>query len=54
MKVMMLNTGRIEDHNPEFAVRLVEQGRAVLPPAGKAKPAADKAEEKPARKTGKD
>ena len=31
MKVMILATGKTEEHERCYAVRLIEQGRAVLP-----------------------
>lgn len=33
MKVMILATGKTEEYERCYAVRLIEQGRAVLPPA---------------------
>ncbi len=45
MKVLIRETGAVEELEDGFAVRLVEQGRAVLPPAparrGKAKAEAE-------------
>ena len=32
MKIMILATGKIEEREDSYAARLIEQGRAVLPP----------------------
>lgn len=32
MKVKIIKTGVVEDHDPSFAVRLIEQGKAILAP----------------------
>lgn len=39
MKVRILATGNVEEHDPSYATRLVDMGYAVPVPAGK-KPAA--------------
>lgn len=41
MKVLILATGKIEEHNESYGARLIEQARAVLAP--EKKPAAKKA-----------
>lgn len=33
MKVLILATGRTEEHNDSYGARLIEQGRAVPAPA---------------------
>lgn len=40
MKVLILATGKNEEHNDSYGARLIEQGRAVLAP--EKKPAAKK------------
>lgn len=44
MKVIILATGKTEEHNDSYAARLIEQGRAVLAPP--AKPSAKKSAER--------
>lgn len=36
MKVKILKTGQVEEYNAGYAVRLIEQGKAVPAPAEKA------------------
>lgn len=48
MKVMILATGKTEEHERGYAARLIEQGRAVLPPVNAAaKPPARKPRRSP-------
>ncbi len=35
MKVLILATGKTEEHNESYGARLIEQGRAVLAPEKK-------------------
>lgn len=35
MRVLILATGKTEEHNESYGARLIEQGRAVLAPAEK-------------------
>lgn len=46
MKVQIIKTGEIADYNDSYAHRLIEQGKAKLPPKGQAV----KADAKNARK----
>ena len=49
MKIVILATGKTEEHESEYAARLIEQGRAVLAPKEKAAPRkARKGEDRPA------
>ena len=52
MKILILSTGKTEEYDDSFSARLIEQGRAVLPPPDPAKPAAG-AKNAPARKARK-
>lgn len=45
MRVLILATGKTEEHNDSYGARLIEQGRAVLVPTEK-KPAAKKPQPK--------
>lgn len=45
MRVLILATGKTEEHNDSYGARLIEQGRAVPAPAEK-KPAAKKPQTK--------
>lgn len=35
MKVLIFKTGKVEEHEDSYAVRLIEQGKAVPAPAEK-------------------
>jgi hypothetical protein len=42
VKILILSTCKIEEYDDSYAARLIEQGRAVLPPIAQEKPAARK------------
>ena len=46
MKVIILATGKIEEHNDSYGARLIEQGKAIPAPVPKAAPAKKNAERK--------
>lgn len=46
MKVIILATGKTEEHNDSYGARLIEQGKAIPAPVPKAVPAKKNAERK--------
>ena len=51
MKVLILEANEIKDFNDSYASRLIEQGKAVIPPKAEPKktPSRDDGEPKPAK-----